>query len=63
MAVEQPTEIRTTNMKKDYEDDPEEYWREKQDRKDSNGQEIIDRWERENPHVPYGYSLPSYLKD
>jgi len=35
--------------------DPEAYWQEKEDRKESDGKEKLNRWERENPNWPYGF--------
>jgi hypothetical protein len=43
--------------KRDYYD-PEEYWREKEDRKESDGRERMERWERENPNHVYGQREP-----
>lgn len=51
------------NTKQEYEDDPEGYWKEKRDRKESNGRERLERWEKENPNVPYGWSMPSWMKE
>ena len=42
-------------MKRDYEDDPEQYWRDKEERKEQDGQEKLNRWEKENPNWPYGF--------
>jgi hypothetical protein len=50
-------------MKKDYYDDSEGYWQEKKEREESNGREILERWERENPHIPYGYYVPKYKEE
>ena len=50
------------NTKQEYEDDPEEYWNEKKERKESNGRERLARWEKENPNVPYGWSMPSWMR-
>jgi hypothetical protein len=41
--------------KKDYEDDPEQYWKDKEDRELSDAKEKLTRWEKENPHWPYGF--------
>jgi hypothetical protein len=40
--------------KKDYYDDPEEYWRDKQDQEERDGRESMQRWERQNPNHVYG---------
>ena len=42
-------------MKKDYEDDPEAYWQEIEDRKEREGKEKLNHWEKENPQWPYGF--------
>jgi hypothetical protein len=44
--------------KKDYYDDPEEYWRDKQDQKERDGRERMQRWERQNPNHVYGHPTP-----
>lgn len=44
--------------KRDYYDDPEDYWNEKEFRKESNGIEMRERWERENPNYVYGQPTP-----
>jgi len=44
--------------KKDYYDDPEEYWRDKQDQKERDGRESMKRWERQNPNHVYGHPTP-----
>jgi hypothetical protein len=49
--------------KRDYYDDPEEYWREKADRKEQDGIERRERWERENPNHVYGQPEPKPPKD
>lgn len=49
--------------KRDYYDDPEEYWREREDRKEQDGIERRERWERENPNHVYGQSEPQPPKD
>ena len=36
---------------KDYENDPEQYWRDKEERKEQDGKEKITRWEKENPQA------------
>ena len=51
------------NTKQEYEDDPEEYWNEKQERKEANGRERLARWEKENPNIPYGWSMPSWMRE
>jgi len=49
--------------KSDYYDDPEAYWEERKDRKEQDGKEALQRWERQNPHLPYGYRIPSYPEE
>ena len=49
--------------KRDYYNDPEEYWREKADRKEQDGIERRERWERENPNHVYGQPEPKPPKD
>jgi hypothetical protein len=44
--------------KRDCYDDPEEYWNEKEYRKESDGIERRERWERENPNHVYGQPTP-----
>jgi hypothetical protein len=46
--------------KQEYEDDPQGYWDLVRERKEDRGSEILEQWERENPHLPYGYSPPRY---
>jgi hypothetical protein len=41
--------------KKDYQDHPEEYWREKEERDLSDAKERLERWEKQNPQWPYGF--------
>jgi hypothetical protein len=41
-------------MKKDYEDDPEEYWNEIRERKEERGRERLSEWEKRNPNQVYG---------
>lgn len=47
--------------KKDYYDDPEEYWAEKEDRKERDGTEKRERWEKENPNHVYGHPTPKQI--
>lgn len=42
-------------MRKQYEDDPESYWRDKEERKEQEGKERLEIWEKENPNWPYGF--------
>lgn len=42
-------------MRKDYENDPESYWQNKEERKEQEGKEKVERWEKENPNWPYGF--------
>ena len=44
--------------KRDYYDDPEQYWRDKTERKEQDGTERMERWERENPNHVYGQPTP-----
>ncbi len=46
--------------KKDYYDDPESYWQEIADRKEQDGKEKLERWERENPNHVYGQSIHQF---
>jgi hypothetical protein len=41
--------------KKDYKDDPEQYWKDKEERELDDAKEKLNRWERENPNWPYGF--------
>jgi len=41
--------------KKDYEDDPEQYWKDKEERELDDAKEKLTRWEKENPNWPYGF--------
>ena len=49
--------------KRDYYDDPESYWEEKEYRKETDGIECRERWERENPNHVYGQSEPKLPKE
>ena len=49
--------------KQDYYDDPEEYWRDKDEREWNDGIERRERWERENPNHVYGQPEPKPPKD
>jgi hypothetical protein len=42
--------------KSQYYDDPESYWQEKKERKEADGKERLERWERQNPNHVYGQS-------
>jgi hypothetical protein len=44
--------------RKDYEDDPEEYFRELDERSRENAREKLAQWEKDYPHLPYGYTPP-----
>ena len=44
--------------KRDYYDDPEAYWKDKGDRKEQDGIERWEQWERENPNHVYGQPTP-----
>jgi len=55
---------RSNNMaKSDYHDDPEQYWRDKEERELSDAKERIERWERQNPNHVYGQREPQPPKD
>jgi hypothetical protein len=49
--------------KRDYYDDPEEYWRDKEDRDERDGIDRLQQWERRNPNHVYGQSEPKPPKD
>ena len=49
--------------KKDYEDDPEAYWQDKAWKKEQDGKERLERWERQNPNHVYGQSEPKPPKE
>jgi hypothetical protein len=49
--------------KKDYYGDPEEYWRDKEERELSDAKERLERWEKQNHNHVYGQSEPKPPKD
>ena len=49
--------------KEDHFNDPESYWQEKSDRKEADGIERRERWERHNPNHVYGQSEPKPPKE
>jgi hypothetical protein len=49
--------------KEDYFDDPEQYWRDKAERKEQDGKDRREHWERHNPNHVYGQSEPKPPKD
>ena len=49
-------------MKSDFHDDPEGYWQEKKEREEADGKERLERWEKQNPNLPYGYYVPKEEK-
>jgi hypothetical protein len=54
-SIQKQPHLPKRKMKKDYEDDPEAYWQDKADRKEQDGKEKLNRWEKENPNWPYGF--------
>lgn len=44
--------------RKDYEDDPEEYFREIEERKKDNWDSFMENWEKQNPNRVYGHPYP-----
>lgn len=49
--------------KSEYYDDPESYWAEIEWRKEQDGKERLERWERQNPNHVYGQSEPKPPKE
>jgi hypothetical protein len=49
--------------KKDYFDDPEDYWRDKEEREWADAKERFQQWEKRNPNHVYGQSEPKPPKD
>jgi hypothetical protein len=45
--------------KQEYEDDPQAYWELKRDREDQDGKDKLDAWEKQYPHLPYGFRIPN----
>ena len=54
-SIQKQPHLPKRKMKKDYEDDPEQYWKDREDRELSDSKEKLTRWEKENPHWPYGF--------
>jgi hypothetical protein len=50
-------------MRKDYYDDPEDYWEHKRWAEDQDANDKLSRWERQNPNHVYGQSEPKPPKD
>lgn len=50
-------------MKRDYYDDPEQYFQDKKDSEEIEAKEKLADWERKNPHLPYGYSYTPFKED
>ena len=61
--------IRTTQhllnkiMRKDYYDDPEDYWQYRKWAEEQDANDTLSRWERQNPNHVYGQSEPKPPKD
>jgi hypothetical protein len=49
--------------KRDYYNDPEEYWRDKEEREWADAKERLERWEKQNPNHVYGQPEPKPPKD
>ena len=49
--------------KEDYFNDPESYWENKADRKEQEGKDRLQHWERHNPNHVYGQSEPKPPKE
>jgi hypothetical protein len=50
--------LNKTMAKRDYEDDPEEYWECRKWAEDQDATDKLDRWERQNPNHVYGQREP-----
>ena len=49
--------------KSDYHEDPEQYWKDKEERELSDARERLQRWERQNPNNVYGQREPQPPKE
>ena len=49
--------------RRDYYDDPEEYWRDKEEREWADAKERLERWEKQNPNHVYGQREPQPPKE
>ena len=49
--------------KSDYFNDPEQYWRDKEERKEQDNSDRLKTWERQNPNHVYGQSEPKPPKE